>query len=147
LLIAGAVCSGLIIIAEVFSLLFPAFREGQELANNPGGFAALMLHALFTLLGFAILVANGVLFLISVHRSSTHLRAFGPWNSPSHSPAWAVGSFFVPFANFYVPYQAIKEIWLKSRPGDSQSFSFETSPPGFFPAWWGFWLASNIATN
>jgi len=49
--------------------------------------------------------------------------------------------------NLFVPYQATKYVWQGSRPANSQSFSFVTSPPGFFSAWWGFWLASNFATN
>jgi hypothetical protein len=109
--------------------------------------AVMMLHALLTVLGAGIFVATAVVFLMWLHRSSKNLPAFGQWNSPSHSAAWAVGSFFVPIVNLFVPYQAIKEVWQKSRPSESQSFSFSTSPPGFFPPWWGFWLASNIATN
>lgn len=133
--------------AEIGQILFPEFTHGQELNDNPGGYAALMLYLLLTLMGAGIFIATAVVFLMWLHRSSKNLPAFGQWNSPTHSAAWAVGSFFVPIVNLFVPYQAVKEVWQKSRPASSLSFSFSYSPPGFFPAWWGFWLASNFATN
>jgi len=146
LLIAGAVGSGVIALSEVAQIFTPEFA-GPEISDNPAGFAVMMLHALFTLLGALIFIATAVVFLMWLHRSSKNLPAFGQWNTPGHSAAWAVGSYFLPIANLFMPYQAIKEIWQKSRPSESQSFSFSNSPPGFFPAWWGFWLASNFATN
>jgi hypothetical protein len=145
--VAGAVCSALIILAEIGQILSPEFAEGQELADNPAGFAALMLYAGLTILGFIVFVVTAILFLMWLHRSSSNLTAFGYWKSQGYSPAWTVGSFFVPIVNLFVPYQATKYVWQSSRPADSQSFSFSNSPPGFFPAWWGFWLAANFATN
>jgi len=147
LLAANAVCSALLILAEVAQLGFPEFAEGQAFDDNPGGLAALLLYFAFTILGAVIFIITTVGFLMWLHRSSSNLPAFGYWKSQGYSPAWAVGSFFVPIANLFMPYQALKEIWQNSRPANSQSFSFSTSPPGFFPAWWAFWLASNFATN
>lgn len=147
LLVAGAACSALIILAEIGQIFFPEFSEGQDLTENPGGFAALAAYAALTILGFVIFVVTAVVFLMWLHRSSNNLTAFGHWRSQGYSPAWTVGSFFVPIVNLFIPYQSTKYVWQKSRPADSQSFSFSNTPPGFFPAWWGFWLAANFATN
>lgn len=147
LLIAGAVISGLLIITEIIQMAFPEFAEGQRLADNTGGLIGLFLYSALTLLGLVVYLATIVVFLIWLHRVSSNQYAFGYWKSQGYSPAWAIGSFFVPFVNLVVPYQAIKDIWQKSRPAVSDSFSFDKSPPGFFPAWWGFWLASNFGTN
>lgn len=143
----GAGCSALIILAELGQILFPEFSAGQELADNPGGFAALLLYAGLTILGLVVFIATAIFFLMWLHRSSSNLTAFGYWKSQGYSPAWTVGSFFVPIVNLFVPYQTTKYVWQNSRPANSEPFSFPTSPPGFFPAWWGFWLASNFATN
>jgi hypothetical protein len=62
----------------------------------------------------------------------------------TYSPGWAVGSFFVPFANLVIPYRAIKELWENSQPAEG---SFFTNPPAWFPIWWTFWLLSNFASN
>lgn len=147
LLIAGAVISGLLIVAEIIQLAFPEFSEGQQVSDNAGGLLGLVLYSLLTILGALVFVATVIVFLMWLHRVSSNLPAFGYWRSQGYSPAWAIGSFFVPFVNLAVPYQAIKDIWQKSRPASSEPFSFSHSPPGFFPAWWGFWLASNFATN
>jgi hypothetical protein len=148
-LIAGAICSALIILAEVFQLMFPSYTytEGQELSLNQGGMLALLLYSVLTLLGVVIFIATAVVFLMWLHRSVSNLTSFGYWKSQGYSPAWSVGSFFVPIVNLFVPYQAVKQLWQNSRPAVSQPFSFSSSSPGFFPAWWGFWLASNFATN
>src|SRR4030095_1449106 len=147
LLVSGAVCSALIIVVEIGQILFPEFDQGQEVVDNPGGYTVLVLYLLLTFLGVAIFIATSIVFLMWLHRSASNLTAFGHWKSQGYSPAWAVGSFFVPIVNLFAPYQAAKYVWQRSRPANSQSFSFATSPPGFFPAWWGFWLASNFATN
>ena len=43
------------------------------------------------------------------------------------SPGWAVGWFFIPFANFVMPYQAMREIWAASEnPGN---WKLETGNP------------------
>jgi len=128
------VCSALLILAEVAQLGFPEFAAGQAFDDNPGGLAALLLYLAFTILRGVIFIITTVGFLMWLHRSSSNLPAFGYWKSQGYSPAWAVGSFFVPIANLFMPYKALKEIWQKSRPANSQSFSFSSSPPGFFPA-------------
>lgn len=62
------------------------------------------------------------------------------------TPGWAVGWYFVPFANFWKPYQAMKEIWLTSF-----SLSDKQQLPGTEPTshaiiiwWWSLWLATGI---
>jgi len=82
-----------------------------------------------------------------LYRSYCNLPAFGtPRRNLNYSPGWAVGSFFVPFANLVIPYRALKELWQNSIPGDENFFG-EISPPSWFPLWWGFWVVSNIVGN
>jgi len=147
LLIIAAVIKSLLILTGIAQLAFPAFTKGQEATDNAGGLAASISYAALTLLSFVVFVITAVVFLMWLHRVCSNLPAFGHWKSGGYSPGWAVGSFFVPLGNLAMPYQAVKEIWQKSRPANSQSFSFSSSPPGFFPAWWGFWLTSNFALN
>jgi heme/copper-type cytochrome/quinol oxidase subunit 2 len=148
LLIAGAVVSALTIPAEIAEILLPELNPDQELAENPAGAVVLLLLLGLSLLTIAIFIATVVAFLMWEHRCANNLRTFGYWASQlTYSPAWAVGSFFIPIVNLFVPYKAMKEIWEKSRPPESVPFSFSNSPPSFFPAWWGFWIACNFASN
>ena len=55
------------------------------------------------------------------------------------TPGWAVGWYFVPIANLWKPYQAMKEIWRASKnPGNWQA---ETTS-GFLGWWWFWWIIS-----
>ncbi|MFY9620206.1 MAG: DUF4328 domain-containing protein [Pyrinomonadaceae bacterium] len=145
LLIVGAVISLLTIPSHVLDLYVQPFGEDQEISDNPSGFLALALTGVLGLTAVAVYIATVVVFLMWLYRVSNNVVAFG---APRQTSAgWAVGSFFVPIANLFIPYQAIREIWQKSDPTPTDAFSYVMSPPGFFPAWWGFWLASNVTSN
>ena len=149
LLWIGMAVHAISIPVDLVSLVLPQVDPNQEPGENLGGLLALMLQGVLGLLILAVYIATVVFFLMWLHRCCTNLRAFGiNRRLISHSPGWAVGSFFVPFANLVVPYRAVKELWQKSEIGTEESlFSSSISPPGFFPAWWGFWLAANFAGN
>jgi len=51
------------------------------------------------------------------------------------TPGWCVGWFFVPFLNFFRPYQVMKEIWQVCH-RDRQTVS------GLLGGWWLLWLVS-----
>lgn len=145
LLIVGAVISLLTIPSHVLDLYVQPFAEDQEISDNLGGFFALALTGVLGLTAVAVYLATVVVFLMWLYRVSNNVAAFG--EPRQTSAGWAVGYFFIPIANLFVPYQAIKEIWKKSDPAANDSLLYSVSPPGFFPAWWGFWLASNITSN
>ena len=144
LLIIGAVISFLTIPSYILDMYVSPFNVNQEVSDNPVGFVALMLTVVLGLATVAVYIATVIAFLMWLYRASNNIAAFG--QRTQHSSGWAVGSFFVPIMNLFVPYQATKDIWTKSAP-EAGSFSFSTSPPGFFAAWWGFWITSNIASN
>jgi hypothetical protein len=145
LLIVGAVISLLTIPSHLLDLSVQPFGEDQEISDNPSGFLALALTGVLGLITVAVYIATVVVFLMWLYRVSNNVAAFGA--TTQHSSGWAVGSFFVPIMNLFVPYQAIRDIWKKSEPNATDAFSYGVSPPGFFPAWWGFWIASNISSN
>lgn len=51
-------------------------------------------------------------------------------------PGWAVGWFFIPFANYVMPYRAMKETWTRLQPYGQV--------PGWFIVWWLSWVVMNI---
>jgi hypothetical protein len=57
-----------------------------------------------------IATAGLVVTLIWQHRAASAARALG--FPTTHSPAWGVGSWFVPVINFWFPYQAIRDCLL-----------------------------------
>lgn len=100
------------------------------------------------LLQLVVYITTIVVYCVWLFRAHKNLVALGnPKESLRHSAGWAVGSFFVPFANLVIPYRAIKEVWTKSEPDASADYYASPSPPSFFPLWWTFWLLSNFADN
>lgn len=71
----------------------------------------------FGLLGFLILmvIVTFIGWLIWQHRAHANLRALGAANL-SYSPGWAVGWWFIPFANIVMPYLTVRELWKASNP-------------------------------
>jgi hypothetical protein len=98
-----------------------------------------------------VFVTTVVLFCMWLHRAYSNLPALGnPKQALKHSAAWAVGSFFVPIANLFIPYRAVRETWAKSDPGvavDNYVAPQEPSSPSIMTLWWAFWIISNIVSN
>tara|TARA_R110002126_G_scaffold29607_1_gene97681 strand:- start:588 stop:1184 length:597 start_codon:yes stop_codon:yes gene_type:complete len=56
------------------------------------------------------------------------------------TPGWAVGWYFIPFANLVMPYRALKETFQASF--DSENWQ-SIKIPYDFSVWWATFLASN----
>ncbi|MFL6227217.1 MAG: DUF4328 domain-containing protein [Pyrinomonadaceae bacterium] len=68
---------------------------------------------------------------------------------PETSPGWAVGYWFIPFANLVRPYQVVKELWIKSDPAIDFTRGFADKREGVRSAtlvgvWWFFWIAGGV---
>ena len=75
------------------------------------------------------LVVTAVAFLRWLSRSYKNLPAFGV--TPSFTPAWAIGAWFVPLLNFVRPYQIVKELWVMNQP---------TQDSALVGWWWAAWI-------
>lgn len=90
-----------------------------------------------------------IFFLIWINRANKNLTALKADNLEFTS-GWAVGWWFVPFANLVKPFQVVKEIWIQSDPdfdSDLQFLAGGSSAPFYISAWWFFWIISNIWAN
>lgn len=52
-------------------------------------------------------------------------------------PGWAVGWYFVPFANLWMPFTAMKQTWARLIPSDSGT-------PTLLTLWWISWVGLNF---
>lgn len=75
-----------------------------------------------------------------IYFSNRNVRLLGA-TGLKNTPGWAVGWYFVPIANLWKPYQAMKEIWQASA-NPLEWFGQERTP--LLPLWWLFWLVSNV---
>jgi hypothetical protein len=90
-----------------------------------------------------IFITSGVLILMWIYRANVNAHRLGA-KGMEFSPAWAVGWYFVPFANLWKPYQAMKEIWQASVTPERWEHEDRT---WLLPLWWATWIISNIVSN
>ncbi|MEO1530200.1 MAG: DUF4328 domain-containing protein, partial [Planctomycetota bacterium] len=84
----------------------------------------------------------GIVFLVWVHRTTSNGHALG--GNGLTSPGWAVVFWFIPILNLFRPYQSLRDVYRVSL-GRNSPGSLETvAVPGFFGAWWTFWVVSSI---
>jgi hypothetical protein len=84
-----------------------------------------------------------VIVAMWIHRAHTNLREAGV-DGLEFTPGWAVGWYFIPFANLFKPYQAMRELWNASHSEDN---SFASEAPSEVKVWWGCWIVGNILSS
>lgn len=110
------------------------FMPPHPVDIGPADLVALV--SLVTVLASIILVGRWI------YRTNANAHSFS--DAVSITPGWAVGWFFVPFANLVKPYEGVKETWQASHEVAGRLEELE-SP--LLPWWWGLWLATNVAST
>lgn len=88
-------------------------------------------------LGQVILaIVLGVFFLRWIYRVNQNLHVLSE-RPLEFTPGWAVGWYFIPFANLYKPFQVMKEIWIVAHRGESPERSLLNQ-------WWTLWIISQF---
>ena len=95
------------------------------------------------ILQLIIVVVSGILILKWIYRSNYNARQLGA-TEMAFTPGWSIGWYFIPIANLWKPYQAMKEIWKASS--NPQSWNSQ-SVSSLLPWWWFFWIISNMFGN
>jgi hypothetical protein len=85
-----------------------------------------------------VFLATGVVWLVWQHRAQDNLVRAGV-RGLAFTPGWAVGWWFVPFANLWKPFQAMSELRLASAEPEGWSRS---TRPAILWGWWIAWLLS-----
>jgi hypothetical protein len=96
--------------------------------------------ALAFVVDLVLFAAGVVLFCRVIHRFSANARALGA-ERMLFDPKGAVGSFFIPLANCFLPYLMLTEIYTASDPQagpDNWRQSPVRAPLGW---WWLSWIA------
>jgi hypothetical protein len=96
-------------------------------------------------IGYTIaFIASVVLVAMWIHRAHANLHEAGLSVDLDFTPGWAVGWYFIPIANLFKPYQAMRELWNAST---TRGESFSASAPAAINAWWATWIIGNIISN
>ncbi len=140
-----AVLAALFVLFTFTMLLFPDFGLTTEDGENLNlGFALL---SIFSLAELPLRILTALFFLIWLYRSYGNLSPLRARNL-EHSPGWAVGWWFIPFANLVKPFQVVRELYNESDPEFDPKTGFLNSIKGTpfeVGVWWATYILSNIA--
>jgi len=119
---------------------------GEAYADNVGidslSSSLLALIGFMAVLSLIVLFVSIILVACWIYRANANAHAIG--GDLTITPGWAVGWYFVPFANLVKPYHAMKETWLASHFGSNWGAGEATDLLNW---WWGLWILNNILGN
>lgn len=99
------------------------------------------LYASVLLANWLLLLATYVVFGMWIYRAAANVDA-AMVPGFRYTPGWAVGWHFVPIANFYKPFDAMRQIWNASHGGGRE---LDRGAP-LLVYWWGVWVLTGIAS-
>ena len=112
-----------------------AYANGGPIPEDNGP------YTLVVLVQFILYLAGGATFLIWVYRSTANAHAFGA-EGMGAGPGLAVGWYFIPIANLWMPLTSMRETWKASV--NPPNWEVERAP-ATLGLWWFFWITGNIA--
>jgi hypothetical protein len=122
--------------------IFERIRDGGQITLDEArssdqrvGIVALVAVGLF--------VATGVAWLMWQHRAQRNLHRLGVAGL-AFTPGWAVGWWFVPVANLFKPFQAMRELWRASRADVEDAFFAGARTWIVLAWWWGLLITSEV---
>jgi hypothetical protein len=93
---------------------------------------------LATSLDLIVFIVTAVMWCVWQHRAHTNAIQLSG-GGLRFTPGWAVGWWFIPVANLWKPFQAVRELWAASHAAD------RWRTVGTWPLidwWWTLWIAN-----
>jgi hypothetical protein len=138
LLIAGIVADAVnIVVTGLEHATILRYEEGAATPDEVN--RAIERSGVVALVILVVFLATGLAWLMWQHRSHANLHAAGVPRL-EFTPGWAVGWWFVPIANLWKPFQAMRELHEAST-GDPD---WRPRAPGLLGWWWAGYLTFNI---
>jgi len=152
----GRLAMGGLALSALFDLLSVLLGLGQMLSpdfivdlDGPYSFW-LLAQSFVATANLPVYALTAIFFLIWLNKANKNLTPLGA-DYLEFSSGWAVGWWFVPFANLVKPFQVVREVWRESDPEIEEGTGFlsnvASGAPGYMALWWGLWIVSNIFNN
>jgi hypothetical protein len=145
-LVLSALCDLLSVLLGLGQMLSPEFIIDLE---GPYSFW-LLAQSFVAVANIPVYLLTAIFFLIWLNKANKNLTPLGA-DYLEFSSGWAVGWWFIPFANLVKPFQVVKEVWRESDPEIVENTGFMSNvsggSPGYIGLWWGLWIVSNIFNN
>jgi hypothetical protein len=149
LLVVQIVLGILVLIGEIVNVVaFDGNLENMAIDDegniiDPMAMGVLVVSGFIGLMMLPAFVATAIAFCMFINRANKNVRALGAVGM-EFTPGWAVGWFFIPLANLWKPFQAVREIYQASDPNaDAVNWKLTPTAP-LLGWWWAMWLLSNF---
>ncbi|MFB6614331.1 DUF4328 domain-containing protein [Streptomyces sp. NPDC056367] len=97
-----------------------------------------LLTGLASVLTILILLGTAAVFLTWFHRVRVNGEIFRP-DAFTQTRGWAIGGWFIPFGNLFLPFRTARQIWAASTQlGPDGSYRHVSTAP--VTAWWVVWV-------
>lgn len=137
LLIAGFVVIAAALVGQIAEL------QGKiSLDDNAEFTGAAAAYVALGLTDILLTLVTVVFFAMWIYRAAANIVAAGTVGF-DYTPGWAVGWFFIPIANLFKPYAAMRQIWNASHGGQGDQLE---RAEGLLAIWWGTWVLAGIAS-
>lgn len=83
-----------------------------------------------SIIGLLLILVHLVVLMLWIYRTSANAAVLRP-EEGRITPGWAVGWFFIPFANLWMPFKALNQVWHSSL---RQSNEINAPFPGILTA-------------
>ena len=96
--------------------------------------------------GWAVLfLITSVVFIVWFHRCYRNLQSLGV-DKLRYSSGWAIGGWFIPIANYWIPKQIANDLWRGTEPTDDPRVIMPPSGPmpWFLTFWWVSWIVVGL---
>ncbi|MDN3295935.1 DUF4328 domain-containing protein [Streptomyces ficellus] len=88
------------------------------------------------------LAATAVLFIIWLHRVRVNAGVLAP-DVLTNGPGWAIGGWFIPVVNLWIPRRIARETWQASK-RDPHDGPGHKEPATVLNVWWALWLLTRL---
>jgi hypothetical protein len=103
--------------------------------SDGGALMTLVFSEALVVLGGLMMLATFIVFMTWVYRSIANLPALGSM-SCRYTPGWAVGWWFIPFANLVHGYKIMATVWEESQPPVVNENGFYLPRKSAIVGWW-----------
>lgn len=132
---ATVIASAIAVLVDLYGVAIVAAAEDGTLTLDDAT-AFDNLTASVALVQVGLLLASAVTVLAWLSRVVENVPPL-TGGTPRRSPRGAIGWWFVPFANFVVPYQVVSDAVRRLRTGDERA-------ERFLLPWWTTWVTLNV---
>ncbi|MEU2242654.1 DUF4328 domain-containing protein [Streptomyces sp. NPDC018338] len=139
---------GGVIFADLLSV-FADFELRTAVTDQPGEDVsprdlAMAFLAATGLLQILLLLATATVFIIWFHRLRKNAEVWAG-DLQGRTPGWAIGGWFIPLANLWIPHGVAADIWRASRA--EPSAADRRGELGLLHAWWAAFVVDTIVAR